>query len=127
VGSYRWPYSHAHPDCWGVPHVGTVLALDDPEAWIGTLAFQTAEEATPAAVTAHVQRCLAEGLLTTHVPVRWEFGHVWFERRDQLSLAEVDFHNWQTARALRYADVGQPPAAAALDTDDPRASAQRAS
>ena len=69
---YRWPYDHAHPDCWQKPHKGVVLALDDPRAWRNSLAFPATmyPDGPPQdKLTAHVEKCLSNGLLTSHVPV----------------------------------------------------------
>jgi len=103
VGAQRWPLCGAHPDAWEPPHVGTLLALDDPDAWPGLAPW-----ATPADLPAHVARLQAEGLLTMHVPVRWDFGQVHWERWDQLTTPERDRHNWGVARDLRYQDIARP-------------------
>lgn len=74
VGAKRWPYSAAHPGCWGRPWAGLVLELTDPRAWAGTLAFP---RGTPsrAEVKAHVAACEARGLtFGDRIPVLWDFG-----------------------------------------------------
>ena len=60
----------------GVPHVGTALAMDDPEAWRGTVAFG---HSTPSRrlVTLHVAWCKERGLLKTTQPVLWPWGVMW--------------------------------------------------
>lgn len=72
VGAQRWPYAAAHPDCWGRPWAGVVLAQDDPQAWARTLRFTT-DSPDPAEVRAWVEHCHAEGLLDSAVPVLWAF------------------------------------------------------
>jgi len=75
---YRWPYDHAHPDCWIEPHKGIVLAIDDPRAWRNTLAFPEASYPNgppQELVTTHVERCLKDGLLDDKVPVLWTWTH----------------------------------------------------
>ena len=47
VGAGRWPYVGSHPDCWMRPWQGEVLALDDPRAWRGTLAFPCCNNKLP--------------------------------------------------------------------------------
>lgn len=69
----------------GFGHTGRILALDDPAAWSGTLAFFGPEYPDPARVTAHVARCLAEIQgFASKVPVSWSFGRVYWERLDAL-------------------------------------------
>lgn len=65
---YRWPYDHAHPDCWQPPHKGVILALDDPRAWKDTIAFPN-RLPEQAEVTKHVEWCLSQQLLQGSVPV----------------------------------------------------------
>ena len=60
VGAGRWPYSHAHPDCWGKPWAGVVLSETDPRAWANTLAFPVSSP-DPAAVKEHVAECKSMG------------------------------------------------------------------
>lgn len=73
-------------------HQGTVLAVDDPDAWRNTLAFPT-DTPDPADVTTHVRRCqdrerhlIATGRVTRRdsLPVRWDFGRVYWEHADNL-------------------------------------------
>lgn len=62
---------------YGTDHIGVVLALADPRAWACTLAFPSANP-DPAAVTAHVLRCIAQGLLQDgRQPVLYDFGVRW--------------------------------------------------
>lgn len=57
----------------GRPIEGTLLALDDPRAWQGTLAFPGGELPDAAAVTAHVASCQSRGLLLDdRRPVLWD-------------------------------------------------------
>jgi len=96
VGNGRIPYGHAHPDCWGRPWQGVVLALDDVEAWTNTLAFDG--KPSQEDVTAHVRQCLAQGLLRNKVPVKWEFGKVYWERPETLRATETDLATFEAER-----------------------------
>lgn len=64
-------------------HQGTVLAIDDPKAWSGSLAFP-GQRPNKVKVSAYVQGCLAQGLLQGKVPVRWSFGKIHWETLDSL-------------------------------------------
>lgn len=71
----------------GHAHVGTLLAMDDPRAWAGSLAFPTATP-DPELVKAHVARCVARGMLRgIERPVLWDFGKVYWD--SQLAPADV--------------------------------------
>jgi hypothetical protein len=74
-------------------HVGTLLADDDPRGWIGSLAFP---EGIPTVeqVRAHIAhyRSMWPDLAAhdaTRAVVAWDFGKVYWESADSLSLAEV--------------------------------------
>jgi hypothetical protein len=95
----RWPLSAAHPDCWGLPWKGTVLAPDDPRAWAGTLAFPRGEP-EPEAVRAHLAR--HPGLAVRSVPVLWEFGQVDWERREALRPYLQDVAAWEAERRAAF-------------------------
>lgn len=95
VGAERWPWSAAHPDCWGLPWKGVVLSPTDPRAWRGTLAFPRGEP-DPVAVRAHVARHPALG--ASRVPVLWEFGEVHWENADRLRPYAEDVAAWELAR-----------------------------
>ena len=101
VGAQRWPYHHAHPDAWGRPWAGVVLALDDPRAWAETVAFPWPQP-DPAAVTAHVTKCRARGWLSDgRVPVLWSFGdeeRVHWESTDSLRPYWEDLAAWAAER-----------------------------
>lgn len=112
VGARRWPYSSAHPDCWGKPWSGQVLAADDPRVWAGSIAFPT-DTPDPAAVSAHVKRHAY--LLSGDVPVLWSFADhqkVYWERRTSLTSYEADVEAWAQARAAERAAIGSMPKAA---------------
>lgn len=102
---YRWPYHCNHPDCWQPPHKGIVLALDDPRAWRGSLAFPR-NPPTQEECTAHVQKCLDRGLLQNDVPVLWtwvggnEQGVQWDSK---LRPYAEELAAWESARAAAYA------------------------
>lgn len=102
---YRWPYDHAHPDCWQPPHKGVVLALDDPRAWRGSVAFPRAEMLTPEAVTKHVEWCLSEKLLFDKVPVLYtqESGEQFMQWDSKLRPYAEELAAWEAARAAKYA------------------------
>ncbi len=68
-------------------HTGEVLALNDPEAWTGTIAFFGPPDYIPSLslVTAHVCRCLRTiPGFANEVPVKWDFGRVYWERIEAL-------------------------------------------
>jgi hypothetical protein len=107
---YRWPFDHAHPDCWQAPYSGIVLAIDDVRAWTGTLAFPRCSypDGPPQdKVTAHVQRCLREGLLADSVPVLWtnHDGKQCVQWDSQLSPYADELLTWIAARITRHADL----------------------
>ncbi len=97
VGAGRWPYASAHPDCWGKPWAGRVLAVDNPRAWEGTFAFPKVP--TQEETTAHVKRHCAR---LTSVPVLWDFGvdgqKIYWERPEALRSYADDLAAWFTAR-----------------------------
>ncbi len=102
VGAERWPGAFGnHPDGWGRPWSGVVLAVDDPRAWKGTIAFGHVE-GLPAqeAVTKHVAWCESEGLMGESVPVAWEFGKVYWEPVAGLRAFEEDMRRWRVRKAL---------------------------
>ncbi|WP_186214527.1 hypothetical protein [Burkholderia gladioli] len=103
VGAHRWPYHSAHPECWGTPWKGVVLALNDPRAWAGNLALSTQQK-----IDEHVAWCHDHGLLKDTVPVLWDFGDekiVYFQsasndaRCHDLRPYAEDYLDWQTERA----------------------------
>lgn len=104
VGAERWPYSHAHPDCWMQPWHGWLLAVNDTRAWVKTIAFPS-RKPNQAKVDEHVSWCHAQGLLDANVPVFWIFGAektVHWERLEALVPYQVDVQNWRRARAAAY-------------------------
>jgi hypothetical protein len=104
VGARRWPYHAAHPDCWGKPWAGTVLAQDDPRAWQGTLAFpcRDGQQPDPDKVREHVAWCREQGLLRDSVPVLWDFGadgpRAMWERLDSVRPYAADLAEWEAER-----------------------------
>lgn len=110
VGAHRWPYWAAHPDCWGKPWGGVVIALDDPRAWANTLAFPTPDP-DPEKVKAHVQWCKSQDLLKDKCAVLWDFegkAVPTFESYGRNSDYDVrpyanDFRKWKQERAAMYA------------------------
>lgn len=72
VGAGRWPFDGAHPDCWGRPWKGVMLAQNDVRAWTNTLAFYGTP--TQDQVDAHIVWCHGLNLLGPEcVPVLWDF------------------------------------------------------
>jgi len=64
----------------GFGHTGTVLALNDPDAWEDSLAFHR-KRPPLSEVTAHVVACIRRDprSFENSVPVRWSFGRVYWE------------------------------------------------
>jgi hypothetical protein len=97
VGAGRIPYHGAHPTCGKRPWAGTVLAIDDPKAWAGSIAFPT-RRPRQADVTAHVRQCQEQGLLGDKIPVLWDFGKVYWERPSVLRTVAEDLAAFETER-----------------------------
>lgn len=97
VGASRWPYGGSR---YSPPHRGTLLALDDPRAWLGSHAFPDGAP-TRAAVRAHIAAVRARDarlLDGTHVPVLWHFPSgdvVHWERADMVRAYEADVAAWR--------------------------------
>ena len=67
---------------------GIVLPSDSPEAWRGSLAFGE-DETSAERIRAHIASCEARGIpMTDRVPVRWEFGRVYWEKPADLREIE---------------------------------------
>lgn len=113
VGAKRWSYAGAHPDCWGTPWRGVVLALNDPRAWENTLAF-------PGRLPGHleVDEHVAQHTFSGRTPVLWDFGSAGlqshWERTASLRPYADDLAAWERARAERQEECrrGQEAAAA---------------
>lgn len=69
-------------------HIGTVLAIESPDAWRGSIAFGIGDP-DPEAVRKHVAWCRTFGGLDNATPVAWDFGRVYWDRTDSLTPAEV--------------------------------------
>ena len=68
VGAQRWPQPlHSGLPPWK----GVVLAIDDPLAWRGSIAF--GDDPLPEHIADHIRFCQARGLLQNTVPVLWDF------------------------------------------------------
>lgn len=65
---------------------GVLLAVDDPEAWRGTVAFGP-HPPDGRTVKLHVEWCRARGLLCATQPVAWPWGIMW---DSDLTLADPD-------------------------------------
>lgn len=98
VGSKRWPWHGCHPDAWGPPWSGVVLADDDVRAWTDTLAFPGRTPA-PSETAAHVAWCRSWGGLSERCPVLWDFGSsgrvVHWETRANLRPYAADVAAWR--------------------------------
>lgn len=103
VGAHRWPYDANHPDCWGTPWKGVVLALNDRRVWERNVAL-----CTPEKIDAHIAWCLGQGLFRDSIPVLWDFGDrqvVYFQtavgdgRCHDLRTYAEDYLAWQLARS----------------------------
>lgn len=102
--SSRWPYRHYHPDNWMPPHKGIVLALDDPRAWRGSLAFPN-EPPTQEECTDHVVNCCGRGLLFDAVPVLWTSslnGEQFMQWDSKLRPYAEELAAWEAARKDAY-------------------------
>lgn len=95
VGMRRWPMSAAHPTAWGRPLKGVVLDAADPAAWRGTLAFPNGEPELDA-ILEHLHQHPSLGV--SKVPVRWEFGAIFWERAADLRPYAEDLAAWERAR-----------------------------
>lgn len=114
VGSKRWPYAHAHPDCWNRPWSGTLLSVDDPRAWKDSVALGPGVPSKQA-TAAHVAWCRAQGGLST-VPVLWHFDgpkgpRIYWERPEDLRPYAVDVADWETELAAARAALAPRKAA----------------
>jgi hypothetical protein len=109
VGAKRWPYHAAHPDCWGQPWSGEVLARNDVRAWAGTVVFPS-DEPNADEVALHVARHAA--VLASELPVLWDFGsyrRVFWERVASLRPYAEDVTEWQATRDAALARCGCAP------------------
>jgi hypothetical protein len=61
-------------------HVGRVLAFNDPRAWVDTVAFLNS---TPTQETVN-EELKKEPVSGKHIPVRWNFGRVYWEPAEAL-------------------------------------------
>lgn len=78
-------------------HRGTLLALDDPRAWAGTIAFPDTNP-DPEAVRAHVEMHRASFERYEHRPVLWDFGRLYWDHKLQAADAP-DQAAWYDAAA----------------------------
>lgn len=99
VGAHRWPHEAAHPDAWGLPWKGTVLAINDRRAWQGTMAFPDRLPSQDE-VEAHI----APHTFKDRIPVLWDFGprhgltSMWERLGSVVPYAE-DLAAWEAHRA----------------------------
>lgn len=102
VGARRWPYSHAHPGCWGRPWSGVLLSNNDPRAWTDTLAFP-GRCPTQAEVDAHLAQLASRGLdMGDDCPVLWAFDSgpkVYWSEADLIRPYEDDLAEWELERS----------------------------
>ena len=74
---------------YGPPWGGVLLAVDDPRAWKGTIAFPclNGEPLDIEMVRVHIAKCAERGDIITDVPVLWNFksySRVFWEKVDSL-------------------------------------------
>lgn len=118
VGAGRWPFAHAHPDCWNQPWSGTVLDVLDPQVWKGTIAFPGKRAPSREKVRAHVEWCRNQGLLGgDEIPVLWHFDgktgpRVYWEKVEKVVPYAEDLASWAAARELARAQWDEPRKAA---------------
>lgn len=115
-GASRWPSFGNHPDCWGTPWKGVVLAINNPLAWEGTNAFGDGVP-SQAEVDAHIERIFemyaaltllkGKSPFAEKVPVLWEFGKVLWDSVESVRSYAEDLADWQRERARRLAASGQ--------------------
>lgn len=105
VGARRWPNYGNHPDGWGRPWSGIVIARHDPRAWIGSIAFSHAEAPSPAEVLSH---CLRHWpTLQDKIPVVWTFRDAYGKEYEKVYWEPVggvwpyaeDLQAWLLAKA----------------------------
>lgn len=112
VGAHRWPYHYNHPDCWGRPWSGTLLAGNDPRAWQDTIRFDGLP--SQAEVDRHVAWCKARYTdWEQRVPVLWDFGEngqtIYWEDAARLLPYDEDVAAWLRARSAEYKELGISP------------------
>lgn len=101
VGAGRWPRSGEHPDNWGEPLIGVVMAVDEPEAWRGTIAFAGDDLPSRAAVREHLDVLANAGISVSAVPVLWLHAgktEVYWLRPESLVSPACDRMAWLAAR-----------------------------
>lgn len=68
-------------DGTGYEHVGTVLAVNDPRVWTGSIAFGD-RTPTQEEVDGHVAWCHSQNLLAdAKQPVKWDFGKIYWDHQ----------------------------------------------
>lgn len=103
---YRWPYHANHPDCWQEPHIGEVLAVNDPRAWSDTLAFP-GRKPSQGEVDIHLGELAESNFGIRSIPVLWKFrfdnteGVCW-ETPSSLRPYRDELAAWQLARRAAY-------------------------
>lgn len=115
-GASRWPNFSNHPDCWGAPWKGRVLAINDPRAWERTVAFGP-RLPTQDEVDEHIRRVRAvfpspsvpgDGdPFAGTVPVLWEFGEVRWDKVTSIRPYAEDLADWEQQRNRRFASSQQ--------------------
>jgi hypothetical protein len=74
VGAGRWSNSAAHPDQWGRPIGGQVVAADSPAAWANTPEFPVSNP-DGAQVMNHITELRKQGKLEGAIPILWDLGN----------------------------------------------------
>ena len=110
VGAGRWPNRAAHPDHWGQPFGGRVLAADDTVAWSHSFEFPTSVPSS-AEVMNLVIRLRKEGKLDGRVPILWDFKThrvVQWESEQRLRTFQEDMILWRAAKEMRRDEIDHP-------------------
>lgn len=99
VGAKRWPLSACHPSIWAKPRKGTVLDVRDRKAWATAIG---------APLTAPDIEQRVAILASTHLPVHWDFGDIFWEPVQSLMPYATDLANWTVAQAKAEQALRRP-------------------